>query len=282
MLRFTKMHGIGNDYVYINGFTETLPADLPGLARRMSRRRFGCGSDGIILILPGEQAPFRMRMFNSDGSESEMCGNGIRCVAAYCHDRGLTDLTEFGIESGGQVKHMRLTLDARGRTERVRVDMGAPVTDGLRIPSVFGGDPIRMQPLLALGKTWPVTLVNMGNPHAVTLVPDPALAPVTTVGPVLERDLAFPNRCNIEFVRVVDRGHIEMRVWERGAGETLACGTGACASMVACALNGLIDRCAEVKLTGGTLLVEWSEADGHVYMTGPAAFVYDGVWLMDD
>lgn len=282
MLRFTKMHGIGNDYLYVNGFAETLPQDLPSLAIRMSRQHFGCGSDGLILILPSQKADFWMRMFNNDGSESEMCGNGIRCVAAYCHDRGLTDRTEFDIESGGQVKHMVLHLDSRGRTESVRVDMGEPVTDGLRIPSVFAGDPVVMQPLTALGQTWLVTLVSMGNPHAVTFVPDPATAPVTTVGPVLERDPAFPNKCNIEFVHVIDRTHIEMRVWERGAGETLACGTGACASMAASVLNGLIDRKAEVSLRGGKLTIEWSEKDNHIYMTGPATFVYDGVWLMDD
>ena len=282
MLRFTKMHGIGNDYLYVNGFAETLPQDLPSLAIRMSRQHFGCGSDGLILILPSQKADFWMRMFNNDGSESEMCGNGIRCVAAYCHDRGLTDRTEFDIESGGQVKHMVLHLDSRGRTESVRVDMGEPVTDGLRIPSVFAGDPVVMQPLTALGQTWPVTLVSMGNPHAVTFVPDPATAPVTTVGPVLECKPAFPNKCNIEFVHVTDRTHIEMRVWERGAGETLACGTGACASMAASVLNGLIDRKAEVSLRGGKLNIEWSEKDNHIYMTGPATFVYDGVWLMDD
>ena len=279
MLHFTKMHGIGNDYVYINGFTEALPDDLPGLAVRMSRRRFGCGSDGIILILPGERADFRMRMFNNDGSESEMCGNGIRCVAAYCHDRGLTDRTAFDIESGGAVKHMALTLDAQGRTQSVRVDMGKPITDGLSIPSVFSGDPIRMQPMQALGRTWPVTLVSMGNPHAVTFVDDPATAPVTEVGPVLECDPAFPRKCNIEFVQVIDRAHIAMRVWERGAGETLACGTGACASAVASMLNNFVNRTVEVALRGGKLSVEWNEADGHVYMTGPATFVYDGVWL---
>ena len=282
MLHFTKMHGIGNDYIYINGFTETLPDDLPGLAVRMSQRRFSCGSDGIILILPSERADFRMRMFNNDGSESEMCGNGIRCVAAYCHDRGLTDKTEFDIESGGAIKPMVLTLDARGRTAAVRVDMGEPVTDGKHIPSLFTGDPVCMQPLTALGGTWPVTLVNMGNPHAVIFVDDPDQAPVTTVGPLLECDPMFPNKCNIEFVRVLNRGHIRMRVWERGAGETLACGTGACGSMVAAVLNGLIDRKAVVSLRGGDLTVEWSAQDGHVYMTGPAAFVYDAVWLGDD
>ena len=281
MLRFTKMHGIGNDYVYINGFAETLPDDLPALAVRMSRRRFGCGSDGMILILPGERADFTMRMFNSDGSEGEMCGNGIRCVAAYCHDRGLTDQTSFTIESGGAIKHMQLTLDGQGRTAAVRVDMGVPVTDGPAIPCAFTGDPVCMRPLEALGQNWPLTMVNMGNPHAVTFVDSPAAAPVTTVGPVLECDPSFPHRCNIEFVHVVDRAHLDMRVWERGAGETLACGTGACASAVAAMLNGLIDRRAEVTLPGGTLTVEWSEADGHVYMTGPVAFVYDGVWLGD-
>ena len=282
MLHFTKMHGIGNDYLYVNAFTEALPDDLPALSVRMSARRFGCGGDGLILIMPSEKADFRMRMFNNDGSESEMCGNGIRCVAAYCHDRGLTAKTEFDIETGAGVKRMLLTLNTEGRTARVRVDMGVPVTDGRSIPSVFDGDPIVRLPLTALGRPWPVTLVSMGNPHAVIFVPDPETAPVTTVGPALERDPAFPNKCNIEFVHIVDRGHIRMRVWERGTGETLACGTGACASTVAAILNGFIDREAEVTLRGGKLTVEWSRKDNHVYMTGPAAFVYDGVWLGDD
>lgn len=282
MLHFTKMHGIGNDYVYINAFTETLPDDLAGLAVRMSRRRFGCGSDGMILIAPSKIADFRMRMFNYDGTESEMCGNGIRCVAAYCHDRGLTDRTEFTIESGGALKVMRLTLNEVNRTVAVRVDMGAPVTDGSSIPSTFDGDPVKMQSLTACGQAWPVTLVNMGNPHAVIFVDDPATAPVETVGVKLEHNPAFPRRCNIEFVQVLDRSHIAMRVWERGSGETLACGTGACASMVASVLNGLIDRKATVSLRGGELTVEWSEQDGHVYMTGPVQFVYDGIWLGDE
>ena len=281
MLRFTKMHGIGNDYVYINGFTETLPPNLPDLAIRIAHRRFGVGGDGMILILPSDKADFRMRMFNNDGSESEMCGNGIRCVAAYCHDRGLTDKTAFTIESGGKIKVMQLTLDASGHTALVRVDMGEPITDGFAIPSVFQGDPIRMQPLKADGKTWPLTLVNMGNPHAVTFVDDPMTAPVTTVGPVLEKDLAFPRKCNIEFAHVIDRQTIQMRVWERGAGETMACGTGACAVMVASVLNGFVDRTADVKLLGGTLTIQWDETDNHVYMTGPAAFVFDGVWPED-
>ncbi len=282
MLRFTKLPGLGNDNLYVNALAETLPDDLPSLAVRMSRRRFGCGSDGLILILPGDGADFRMRMFNNDGSESEMCGNGIRCVAAYCHDRGLTDKTVITVETGAGIKTLTLALDDRGRTESVRVDMGKPETDGLRIPSVFAGDPVLMQPMTALGRTWPVTLVSMGNPHAVTFVPDPDAAPVTAVGPALENDPAFPRKCNVEFVNVVDRAHIRMRVWERGTGETLACGTGACAATVACILNGFIDRKAEVTLPGGRLTVEWNESDGRVYMTGPATFVYDGVWLGDD
>ncbi|MCE5343126.1 MAG: diaminopimelate epimerase [Eubacteriales bacterium] len=282
MLHFTKMHGIGNDYVYINAFSEALPDDLPSLAVRMSRRRFGCGSDGLILIMPSDKADFRMQMYNSDGSEGEMCGNGIRCVAAYCHDRGLTDRTGITVETGAGIKTLSLTLDEKGRTQSVRVDMGAPETDGLKIPSIFVGDPVVMQPLTALGETWPATLVSMGNPHAVLFVPDPAVAPVTTVGPVLECHPAFPRKCNVEFARVQDRTHIQMRVWERGSGETLACGTGACAVTVACILNGLVDRKAEVSLPGGKLIVEWNEKDGHVYMSGPAAFVYDGVWLGDD
>ena len=278
MIRFTKMHGIGNDYIYINALSETLPADLPALAVRMSRRRFGCGGDGIILILPSEMADFRMRMFNNDGSESEMCGNGIRCVAAYCHDRGLTAKTEFDIESGGKIKHMALTLDEQGRTALVRVDMGEPVTDGFAIPSVFKGDPIRMQPLNALGKNWPVTLVNMGNPHAVTFVDDPATAPVTTVGPVLERDLAFPRKCNIEFVHVIDPTHIQMRVWERGVGETLGCGTGACAAMAVLRRRGQVEDEVEVRLPGGALMIQWQGSGHPLWMTGPATFAFEGVW----
>ncbi len=279
MIRFTKMEGIGNDYVYINGFQEHIenPAQL---AVKMSRQHFGCGSDGLIMILPSDRADFRMQMFNNDGSESEMCGNGIRCVAAYCHDRGLTDQTRFTIESGGQIKVMELELED-GRTKAVRVDMGVPVLEGAAIPSTFAGDVVLNQPLSAGDHTYQFTLVNMGNPHAVCFVDDPDTAPVTTDGPVLECDPAFPRKANIEFVTVLSRTHARMRVWERGTGETLACGTGACAVLVACVLNGLTERRATVTLPGGDLLLEWSEEDGHVYMTGPATFVYDGVWLQD-
>ncbi len=280
-MHFTKMEGIGNDYVYVNGFAEKLPDDLPALSVRMSQTHFGCGSDGLILILPSDRADFRMRMFNNDGSESGMCGNGIRCVAKYCRERGLIDRDEFVIESGGQLKYMKCNTE-NGKVVSVRVDMGEPELRGALIPSAFEGSPVIGAELEALGRTWRATLVNMGNPHAVLFVDDPAAAPVTTVGPALENHPAFPEKCNIEFAAVADRAHIRMRVWERGTGETLACGTGACAVMVACALNGLTERAAEIALTGGKLHIEWSESDNHVYMTGPARYVYDGVWLGDD
>ena len=277
-MRFTKMEGLGNDYVYINAFEETVenPAEL---AVEMSRYHFGCGSDGLILIRPSDKADFCMEMYNNDGSYSEMCGNGIRCVAKYCHDRGLTDKVDFTIESGGQIKGMQLNLRADGTTESVCVDMGVPELDGAKIPSLAQGSPVIGQELEANGNRYAFTLVNMGNPHAVTFVPDPEGAPVTVDGPRLERDPFFPNKANIEFVQVIDRTPARMRVWERGTGETMACGTGACAVLVACALNDLCDREADIDLPGGTLHIEWRETDGHVYMTGPANFVYDGVWL---
>ncbi|MDD3409626.1 MAG: diaminopimelate epimerase [Eubacteriales bacterium] len=282
-MHFTKMEGIGNDYVYVNGLTETLPDDLPALAVRMSRTHFGCASDGLILILPSDKADFRMQMFNNDGSESGMCGNGIRCVAKYCRDRGLTSKTEFTVETGSGVKTLLCTLDAKGRVSAVRVDMGGPVLEGAKIPSRFAGCPVTGAQLRAGGQDWAVTLVNVGNPHAVTFIDcDPADAPVESVGPALERDPAFPEKCNIEFAQVLDRAHVKMRVWERGTGETLACGTGACAVAVAAMLNGLIEREAEISLRGGKLRIRWDEADNHVYMTGPARFVYDGVWLCDE
>jgi diaminopimelate epimerase len=279
MLHFTKMHGIGNDYIYINGFEETLPADLPKLARQLSPRHTSVGSDGLIVILPSKIADVRMRMFNADGSEAEMCGNGIRCVAAYSYDRRLCPRTQMAIETGGGVKYATVTLDELGRAGAVRIDMGEPVLNAGDIPSAFTGGPVLMQPLTALAKTWPVTLVNMGNPHAVIFVKDVAAAPVETAGPALETDSAFPKRANIEFVQVIDREHLSMRVWERGAGETRACGTGACASAVAAALNGFANRSVTVKLLGGELMIAWDERTNRVHMTGPVAYVYDGTYL---
>jgi len=277
-MRFTKMEGIGNDYVYVNGFEEQVD-DPAAMAVEMSRQHFGCGADGLIMIMPSEKADFCMQMYNNDGSYSEMCGNGIRCVAKYCHDRGLTDKTEFTIESGGQIKVMHLNLAPDGTTESVRVDMGVPELDGEKIPSTSAGCPVLHHPLTANGSAYEAVLVNMGNPHAVVFVDDPDTAPVTTDGPVMERDASFPRKANIEFVQIIDRTHARMRVWERGTGETLACGTGACAVAVACALTGRCERRCEVALPGGKLQIEWNEQDNHVYMTGPATFVYDGVWL---
>lgn len=276
-MRFTKMEGTGNDYLYINGFEEQVenPAELSVI---MSRPHVGCGADGLIMILPSSLADFRMQMFNNDGSECEMCGNGIRCVAKYCYDRGLTQRTDFTIESGGAIKRVHCNLEA-GVVGSVRVDMGAPILEGRTIPSTVEGNPVVGYPLLVQGETHPVTLVSVGNPHAVTFVPDADAAPVTTLGPLMERHPAFPNKINVEFAQVMDRTHVRMRVWERGTGLTMACGTGACATLVAGVLNGLTDAQAEIQLDGGLLDVEWNQADHHIYMTGPAAFVYDGVWL---
>ena len=277
-MRFTKMEGTGNDYIYINGFEESVD-DPAALSVRMSRDHFGCGADGLILILPSDRADFRMRMFNKDGSEGEMCGNGIRCVAKYCRERGLTDKTAFTVESGGAVKHVLCYL-RDGTVHSVRADMGEPVLEGPRIPSALTGNPVVNHPLTALGQEFAVTLVNIGNPHAVIFVADLSSAPVLTAGPALERHPAFPQRINVEFVQVLDSSHAKIRIWERGTGETLACGTGTCAALVACVLNGLTGRAADITLPGGVLRVEWSEEDNHVFMTGPANFVYEGEWLL--
>lgn len=279
-MRFTKMEALGNDYVYVNGFEERV-ADPAALSVRISRPHFGCGSDGLILILPGKQADFCMEMYNNDGSYSPMCGNGIRCVAKYCHDRGLTDRTEFTVESGGKMYGMQLCLAPDGSTQSVRVDMGQPELEGARIPSRAEGRPVIGHRVEVGGRAYAMTLVNMGNPHAVTFVEDPDTAPVLTDGSALECHPDFPQKANIEFVQTLDRSHVRMRVWERGTGETMACGTGACAAAVACALNGLTSRSVDVELPGGTLHIEWDEKTDHVYMTGPAAFVYDGVWLRE-
>lgn len=276
MLSFVKMHGIGNDYLYLDA-REQVPEDLPGLAVRMSAQHFGCGSDGIILIMKSDCADFRMRMFNNDGSESGMCGNGLRCVARYCHDLGLTDKTEFTVETGAGLKTVSLTLDENGKTKLVRAGMGAPVLDGKKIPSVAEGEPVIGHKITVNGREYAFTLVNMGNPHAVCFVEDPDTAPVTVDGPAVECHPDFPEKTNVEFVQVIDRTHIRMRVWERGTGETLACGTGACAVAVACVLNGLCDRKVAVTLPGGTLNIEWCE--DQVYQQGPATFVYSGQWL---
>ncbi len=270
MLKFTKMTGIGNDYVYIDGFSQKInqPSQL---AIAMSNRNFGVGSDGLVLILPSRKADCRMRMFNSDGSEAEMCGNAIRCVAKFVHDRGLVRKRNLTVETACGIKPIALTVK-NGRMVSATVEMGRPILEPERIPVAAKTNRIRLGGL-------DFTCVSMGNPHAVAFVKSVADAPVLDKGPVFEHASVFPRRCNIEFAEIVSRKRIRMRVWERGAGETLACGTGACATAVAAVLNGLTDRTVDVELTGGTLRIAWDEKDDGVRMTGGAEFVFDGLWL---
>ncbi|HHW06650.1 MAG TPA: diaminopimelate epimerase [Clostridia bacterium] len=278
MLEFTKMHGLGNDYVYIDCTGACPPGlmeNLPELARRVSDRHFGVGSDGLVLILPSETADFRMRMFNADGSEAEMCGNAIRCVGKYVYDRGLTAKTRLTVETLAGIKELDL-LTVGNRVELVQVDMGEPVLDPKRIPVLAGGQAAINLPVQVEGETYRVTCVSMGNPHAVIFVEEVDRFPVAQVGPRLENHPLFPNRINVEFVQVIDEGTLKMRVWERGAGETMACGTGACAVLVASVLNGVSQRQTRLQLLGGDLLVEWREDNNRVYMTGPAVKVFDG------
>lgn len=276
-MRFTKMHGIGNDYVYVNCFEETVD-DPAALAVEMSRQHYGVGSDGLILICPSDVADFAMRMYNADGSESEMCGNGVRCVGKYVYDRGLTDKTVVTLMTGGGLKELHLNVQD-GRVHTVRVDMGAPEMRPEMIPVNLTGEMVMGHRLQVGAAVYEIHCVSMGNPHCIVFVKDPDLVDVEQVGSMLENHPIFPKRANIEFVQVVDRQHLRMRVWERGSGETLACGTGACASLVAAVLTGRADRQVSMDLLGGTLSLEWSFADGHVYQEGPAKFVFDGEWI---
>ncbi|MBQ7839006.1 MAG: diaminopimelate epimerase [Lachnospiraceae bacterium] len=275
-MRFTKMHGCGNDYVYINGFTQKIEQDKkPEFVRRVSDRHFGIGSDGVIFINPSSEADFEMEMFNADGSRSEMCGNGIRCVAKYVHDKGMTDQSEFSIISGGQIKYMDLTVK-NGETVAVKVDMGEPVLVPELVPVVAEGERAVDEPITVCGQQYRMTCVSMGNPHAVVFMEDVANLKIEEVGPHFENHERFPKRTNTEFVEVIDRQHVKMRVWERGTGETLACGTGCCATAVACVLNGLTDRHVTVQVLGGSITIDWDEETNHVFMTGPAEFVFEG------
>ena len=275
-IRFTKMHGCGNDYVYINGFTQKIEQDKkPEFVRRVSDRHFGIGSDGVIFINPSSEADFEMEMFNADGSRSEMCGNGIRCVAKYVHDKGMTDQSEFSIISGGQIKYMDLTVK-NGETVAVKVDMGEPVLVPELVPVVAEGERAVDEPITVCGQQYRMTCVSMGNPHAVVFMEDVANLKIEEVGPHFENHERFPKRTNTEFVEVIDRQHVKMRVWERGTGETLACGTGCCATAVACVLNGLTDRHVTVQVLGGSITIDWDEETNHVFMTGPAEFVFEG------
>jgi diaminopimelate epimerase len=275
-MRFTKMHGAGNDYVYVNAFTERLPDDLPALARVVSDRHFGIGADGLILIGPSERADARMRMFNADGSESEMCGNGVRCVAKYVYDHGIARKEELRIETGRGVLTLQV-FPEQGRVAQVRVNMGAPILTGRDIPTTLPGDPPLRVPLDVAGRSLAVTCVSMGNPHCVTFVDTITDELVLGVGPQIERHPAFPRRVNAEFVQILSPQEMRMRVWERGSGETLACGTGACASLVAAVLNGLTERTVLCHLPGGDLTLEWA-ASNDVYLTGPATEVFSGEW----
>lgn len=275
-MKFTKMHGCGNDYIYINGFEETI-TEPSRLSVQMSNRNFGVGSDGLVLILPSDTADFRMRMFNSDGSESEMCGNAIRCVGKYVYDKGMFKKTIIKIETLAGIKILNLTIE-NGQVSLVKVDMGEPILEASNIPVVSSKHPVISEVLNIEGDEYAFTCVSMGNPHAVTFVGDVMKFPLEKIGPLVEVADIFPRRTNVEFAHVVDRDHIKMRVWERGAGETLACGTGACGTLVACVLNGLTNRKATLHLLGGDLIIEWDEKTNHVFMTGPAQTVFEGVW----
>jgi diaminopimelate epimerase len=276
-MKFTKMHGIGNDYVYVDIFDQPAPGDPARLAVAISDRHFGVGSDGLILIGPSERADARMRMFNADGSESEMCGNGVRCVAKYLYDHGLARHPRVTVETGRGVLALDLEVEG-GRARRVRVDMGAPIFRGADIPTTLPGDPPVNAPIDVTGHALPVTAVSMGNPHAVAYVADVARFPVEAVGPLLERHPVFPRRVNAHFVEVLGPHEVRMRTWERGSGITLACGTGACAVCVAGVLTGRTGRTLLAHLPGGDLELEWPADRGPVFMTGPATEVFSGEW----
>lgn len=305
-MKFTKMQGCGNDYVYVNGFVEKIPAaEKPELVRRLSDRHFGIGGDGVIFINPAEEADFEMEMYNADGSRSEMCGNGIRCVAKFVYDKGLTDSEEISIISGGQVKYLQLTVDKteecpRGLVSKVRVNMGHPVFVPDEVPvkpelacvdetaGVSEGNakvypvtcaanaPVINAPILVDGREYRMTCVSMGNPHAIVFADNVKDIDLEKIGPSFENHKCFPNRTNTEFVEIIDKENVFMRVWERGTGETLACGTGCCATAVACALNRLTGDKVTVKVLGGEIEIEWDREANLVYMTGPAVTVFEG------
>ena len=305
-MKFTKMHGLGNDYVYVNLFEEKID-DPAALAIAVSDRHFGIGSDGLIMIGPSKAADFEMIMYNADGSRGEMCGNGIRCVGKYVYDHGMTESKEITVETLGGIKTLQLTVGDDGRVSHARVDMGAPVLDPVQVPvnlmyaaeasnggsetadrdralaAATGAYPDLSQPAVAVpieadGEIWRVTCVSMGNPHAVLYVDDVDALDLAKIGPKFEHHPMFPNRVNTEFIQIIDRGHVKMRVWERGSGETMACGTGACAVTVAGVLNDVTDPHLLLDLLGGRLDIIWDQDSGHVFMTGPATTAFEGEW----
>src|SRR4051794_7289400 len=281
-MRFTKMHGAGNDYVYVDCFAQAAPRNVAELARRISDRRFGVGSDGLILICPSERADAEMRMYNADGSYGEMCGNGIRCVAKYVYDHGIQRRDTLKIESGGRVLSLDLKLSG-GKVKQVRVDMDEPILIPEKIPTTLrsnaGADKPAVDVAMSVGgHEFRATAVSMGNPHCVVFVDDLTDDWVLGIGPEIERDVHFPQRVNVEFAKSITRDELEQRTWERGSGETFACGSGACAVCVAGFLSGRSDRTVQIHLRGGDLSINWDETTNHVFMTGPAEEVFSGEW----
>lgn len=273
-MKFTKMQGCGNDYVYINGFTEKI-TDKPAFVRAISDRHFGVGGDGAIFINPSEEADFEMEMYNADGTRAEMCGNGIRCVAKYVYDKGLTDKKQISIVSFGNIKYVDLYVED-GLVSSVKVNMGAPILESEKVPVKSAMPQSIDEPITINGKEYRMTCVSMGNPHAVIFMKDIANLDIASIGPLFENHEVFPNRTNTEFVEVIDRTHVNMRVWERGTGETLACGTGCCATVAACVLNGLTEEKVTVHVLGGEIEIQWDREKNIIYMTGPAATVFEG------
>ena len=279
-MKFTKMQGIGNDYVYVNCFQEKV--ENPGkVAKMVSDRHFGIGSDGLILIKPSDVADFEMDMYNSDGSRGAMCGNGIRCVAKYVYDYGLTHKTSITVNTASGIKYLDLTIE-NGKAVQIRVNMGTPILEASKIPVISEKEKVIDEPIVAGNKEYRITAVSMGNPHAVTYIDDVKGLDIEKIGPQFEHHSIFPDRVNTEFVKVLDRNTVEMRVWERGSGETLACGTGACAVAVASILNGYTEDEVTVKLLGGDLKIYWDRKENLVYMTGPAEVVFDGEIKLPD
>ena len=273
-MKFTKMHGCGNDYVYVNGFTEKIK-DKPAFVRAVSDRHFGVGGDGAIFINPSDEADFEMEMYNADGSRAEMCGNGIRCVAKYVYDKKLTEGKHISIVSCGKVKYLDLETE-KGEVTSVKVNMGEPILKASEVPVLCDREQAVDEPITVQGTEYRMTCVSMGNPHAVVFMDGVEEMDIAAIGPYFENHAAFPNRTNTEFVQIVDESHVIMRVWERGTGETLACGTGCCATVVACVLNGLTKEKVMVKVLGGEILIEWDRKENLVYMTGPASTVFEG------
>ena len=278
-MKFTKMQGCGNDYVYVDA-TKEIISNIPETARRVSNRNYGIGSDGLILIRESEKADFMMDMYNQDGSRAQMCGNGIRCLAKYVYDHGMTDKKNLKIETLSGIKDLELFVE-EGKVSMVKVNMGSPILEPSLIPVLSDKDVVINEPISVGGKTYHITCVSMGNPHAVVFVDNTKEFPVEEIGPLFENHEIFPQRVNTEFIHVIDRDHIDMRVWERGSGETLACGTGACASVVASVLNGHTCNQVKVSLLGGDLFIEYDQENDKVYMTGPAVEVFKGEINLD-